>query len=43
LLAIDVGLFDRIIEVYRKAGIVKSAMSGKALCDDSFIQAALAS
>lgn len=43
LLAIDVGLYDKIIEVYRKAGIVKSAMSSKALCDESFVQAALAS
>lgn len=43
LLAIDVDLFDQIIKVYRKADIVKSPMSGKDLCDDSFIQAALAS
>lgn len=43
LLAIDLGLFDQIIDVYRKAGIVKSSMSSKDLCDDSFIQAALAS
>jgi ABC-type nitrate/sulfonate/bicarbonate transport system substrate-binding protein len=43
LLAIDVDLFDRIVEVYRKANIVKSTMSGKDLCDDSFIQSALAS
>jgi ABC-type nitrate/sulfonate/bicarbonate transport system substrate-binding protein len=42
LLAIDPALFDRIIELYRKAGIVKSNMTAAELCDPSFVSTALA-
>jgi ABC-type nitrate/sulfonate/bicarbonate transport system substrate-binding protein len=41
LLALDVPLFDKIIEVYRKVGIVKTDMKAEDLCDSSYIDAAL--
>jgi len=41
LLALDVALYDKIIDVYRKAGIVKSKMTAAELCDPSYIEAAL--
>ena len=43
LLAIDPALYEQIIGLYRKAGIVKSDMRVADLCDTSFITAALAS
>ncbi|WP_186156568.1 ABC transporter substrate-binding protein [Burkholderia gladioli] len=42
LLALDLDLYSRIIEMYRKVGMVKSNMSAADLCDSSFINAALA-
>ena len=42
LLALDLALYDKIIGVYRKVGIVKSDMTAATLCDTSFIDAALA-
>jgi ABC-type nitrate/sulfonate/bicarbonate transport system substrate-binding protein len=41
LLALDLPLFSRIIEVYRKVGIVKTDMKAEDLCDPSYIDAAL--
>jgi ABC-type nitrate/sulfonate/bicarbonate transport system substrate-binding protein len=41
LLALDLPLFNRIIEVYRKVGIVKTDMKAEDLCDPSYIDAAL--
>src|SRR3984957_1580103 len=41
LLALDVPLFDRIIDVYRKVGIVKTDMKAEDLCDPSYVDAAL--
>ncbi|HWK96391.1 MAG TPA: ABC transporter substrate-binding protein [Pseudolabrys sp.] len=41
LLALDLPLFDKIIEVYRKAGMVKSNIKAADICDPSFIDAAL--
>jgi ABC-type nitrate/sulfonate/bicarbonate transport system substrate-binding protein len=41
LLALDVPLFGKIIEVYRKVGIVKTDMKAEDLCDPSYIDAAL--
>jgi len=41
LLALDVPLFGRIIEVYRKVGIVKTDMKAEDLCDPSYVDAAL--
>lgn len=41
LLALDVPLFDKIIDVYRKVGIVKTDLKAKDLVDTSFIDAAL--
>jgi ABC-type nitrate/sulfonate/bicarbonate transport system substrate-binding protein len=41
LLALDVPLFGKIIEVYRKVGIVKSDMKAEDLCDPSYVDAAL--
>ncbi len=41
LLALDLPLFDKIIGVYRKAGLVKTDMKASELCDASFIEAAL--
>ncbi len=41
LLSLDLGLFDHIIDVYRKVDIVKSNMTAKDLCDPSFVEAAL--
>jgi ABC-type nitrate/sulfonate/bicarbonate transport system substrate-binding protein len=41
LLALDLPLFSKIIEVYRKVGIVKTDMKAEDLCDPSYIDAAL--
>ena len=41
LLALDLPLFSRIIEVYRNVGIVKTDMKAEDLCDRSYIDAAL--
>lgn len=43
LLALDLSLFDQIIDVYRKVDLVKSQMKAADLCDPSYIDAALAS
>ena len=43
LLALDVPLYEKIIEIYRKVGIVKTDMKAAELCDPSFIDAALTS
>lgn len=43
LLALDIPLFEKIIEVYRKVGMVKTDMKAAELCDASFIDAALTS
>jgi ABC-type nitrate/sulfonate/bicarbonate transport system substrate-binding protein len=43
LLALDLPLFDKIISVYRKAGLVTSNMTVDQLCDASFVNAALTS
>lgn len=43
LLALDVPLFAKIIEIYRKVGIVKTDLKAEELCDTSFIDAALTS
>lgn len=41
LLALDVPLYDQIINIYRKVGIVRSAMTAQDLCDPTYIEAAL--
>jgi ABC-type nitrate/sulfonate/bicarbonate transport system substrate-binding protein len=41
LLAIDMALYSKIIEVYRTAGLIKSPMTADELCDPSFIDTAL--
>jgi ABC-type nitrate/sulfonate/bicarbonate transport system substrate-binding protein len=41
LLAVDMPLFAKIIEVYRNAGLIKSPMTAEELCDPTFIDAAL--
>lgn len=41
LLALDMALFENIIDVYRKAGIVKTEMKVTDFCDPSYIDAAL--
>jgi len=41
LLAIDVPLYGKIIEVNRKAGLIKSPMTAEELCDPTFIDTAL--
>jgi len=41
LLALDMALYDQIIDVYRKAGIVTTAMTAQDLCDPSYIDTAL--
>jgi ABC-type nitrate/sulfonate/bicarbonate transport system substrate-binding protein len=41
LLALDLPLFQNIIDVYRKAGIVKTEMKVADFCDASYIDAAL--
>jgi NitT/TauT family transport system substrate-binding protein len=41
LLALDLDLFAKIIDVYREAGLVKTAMKADELCDPSYIDAAL--
>src|SRR5712692_3362900 len=41
LLALDLPLYGKIIEVYRKVGIMKSAMKAEDLCDPSYIETAL--
>lgn len=41
LLALDLPLFENIIDVYRKVGIVKSEMKVSDLCDPTYVDAAL--
>jgi ABC-type nitrate/sulfonate/bicarbonate transport system substrate-binding protein len=41
LLALDMPLFAKIIDVYRQAGMIKSNMTAEELCDPSYIDAAL--
>lgn len=41
LLAIDMKLFAKIIDVYRTAGLIKSKMTAEELCDPTYIDAAL--
>jgi NitT/TauT family transport system substrate-binding protein len=41
MLAIDMALFGKIIDVYRTAGLIKSAMTAEELCDPTFIDSAL--
>jgi ABC-type nitrate/sulfonate/bicarbonate transport system substrate-binding protein len=41
LLALDMALFEQIIDVYRKVGIVKTDMKVTDLCDPTYINAAL--
>jgi ABC-type nitrate/sulfonate/bicarbonate transport system substrate-binding protein len=41
MLALDMALFARIIDVYRTAGLIKSAMTAEELCDPTFIDSAL--
>lgn len=41
LLAIDLPLYDRIINLYRKVGMVRTGIKAADLCDPSFIDAAL--
>lgn len=41
LLAIDMKLFAKIIDVYRTAGLIKSNMTAEELCDPTYIDAAL--
>jgi NitT/TauT family transport system substrate-binding protein len=43
LLALDVALYARIIDLYRKVDIVKSPMKAEDLCDPSYIDTALQS
>ena len=43
LLALDLPLYAKIINVYRKAGIIKSNMTVSELCDASYVDAALKS
>jgi ABC-type nitrate/sulfonate/bicarbonate transport system substrate-binding protein len=40
LLALDVSLFEKIIGLYRSAGMVKSDMKASDLCDPSYVEAA---
>ena len=42
LLALDLPLYQKIIEIYRKVGMVKTTMTAQDLCDPSYIDAALA-
>jgi len=41
LLAIDPALYQQIIDLYRKAGLIKSTMTASDLCDTRFVDAAL--
>lgn len=41
LLAVDMALFQKIIDVYTTAGLIKSKMTAEELCDPSYIDAAL--
>jgi ABC-type nitrate/sulfonate/bicarbonate transport system substrate-binding protein len=41
LLALDMDLFAKIIDVYREVGMVKAPMKATDLCDPSFVNAAL--
>jgi len=43
LLALDLKLYEQIIDVYRKVDMIKTDMKVKDIVDDSFINAALAS
>ena len=42
LLAIDPALYDRIIALYRKVGMINSPMTASDLCDSSYVDAAFA-
>lgn len=42
LLAVDPALYDRIIALYRKVGMINTSMTGAELCDPSYVDAALA-
>ena len=42
LLAIDPVLYDRIIALYRKVGMINSPMTAAELCDPSYVEAATA-
>lgn len=41
MLSLDIPLYDKIISIYRKAGMVKTNMTAQSLCDPSFITEAL--
>ena len=43
LLALDLPLYEKIIGVYHTVGMIKSYMKVSDICDDSFVNAALAS
>jgi NitT/TauT family transport system substrate-binding protein len=43
LLALDLPLYEKIIGVYHTVGMIKSDMKVSDICDDSFVNAALAS
>jgi ABC-type nitrate/sulfonate/bicarbonate transport system substrate-binding protein len=43
LLALDLSLYAKIIDIYRKVEMIKTDMKVADVCDDSFINAALAS
>jgi ABC-type nitrate/sulfonate/bicarbonate transport system substrate-binding protein len=42
LLALDLALYAKIIDLYRNVGIVKTGMKVEDLCDSSYVEAALA-
>ena len=43
ILALDLGVYERIIDIYHQAGITGAKMKVGDLCDPSFIDAALKS
>jgi len=40
LLSLDLALYDKVLDTYRKAGIIKSDMKAKDLCDPQYVIAA---
>jgi NitT/TauT family transport system substrate-binding protein len=42
LLSLDMALYDKVLDAYRKADIIKSDMKATDLCDPQYVQAALA-
>jgi ABC-type nitrate/sulfonate/bicarbonate transport system substrate-binding protein len=40
LLSLDLGVYDKVIAAYRKAGMIKSDVTAATLCDASFVNAA---